>query len=63
MTISIIFNFNSKIDRDLLLIFILYFSKKSGKVKTGYKMDYLNLNCDCDFDFAGPTINGSAVLG
>lgn len=37
--------------------------KKSGKIKTGYKQDYLNVNCDVDFDFAGPTIHGAAVLG
>jgi len=37
--------------------------KKSGKIKTAYKQDYINTNCDVDFDFAGPTINGSAVLG
>jgi len=37
--------------------------KKSGSVKTGYKHDYLALNCDVDFDFAGPTVHGSAVLG
>lgn len=37
--------------------------KKSGKIKTAYKMDYLNLNCDVDFDFAGPTVHGAAVLG
>lgn len=37
--------------------------KKSGKVKTGYKNDYVNMNCDVDFDFSGPTINGAAVLG
>lgn len=37
--------------------------KKSGKVKTGYKNDYVNLNCDVDFDFSGPTINGAGVLG
>lgn len=37
--------------------------KKSGKVKTGYKNDYVNLNCDVDFDFSGPTVNGAAVLG
>lgn len=37
--------------------------KKSGKVKSAYKMDYLNLNCDVDFDFAGPTVHGAAVLG
>lgn len=37
--------------------------KKSGKVKTGYKNDYVNVNCDVDFDFSGPTVNGAAVLG
>ncbi|XP_045212982.2 voltage-dependent anion-selective channel protein 2-like [Mercenaria mercenaria] len=37
--------------------------KKNGKVKTGYKQDYINVNCDVDFDFSGPTINGAAVLG
>merc|ERR1712012_1531140 len=37
--------------------------KKSGSVKTGYKHDYLALNCDVDFGFAGPTVHGSAVLG
>jgi len=37
--------------------------KKSGKIKTAYKQDYVNVNCDVDFDFAGPTIHGAAVLG
>jgi len=37
--------------------------KKSGKIKTTYKQDYINLNCDVDFDFAGPTIHGAAVAG
>ncbi|KAK3102548.1 hypothetical protein FSP39_012101 [Pinctada imbricata] len=37
--------------------------KKSGKIKTSYKMDYVNLGCDLDFDFAGPTVHGAAVLG
>jgi len=37
--------------------------KKSGKIKSAYKMDYLNLNCDVDFDFAGPTVHGAAVFG
>ena len=39
------------------------FRKKSGKIKTAYKMDYLHMNCDVDFDFAGPTVHGAAVLG
>jgi voltage-dependent anion channel protein 2 len=37
--------------------------KKNGKVKTAYKQEYINVNCDVDFDFAGPTIHGAAVLG
>ncbi|KAL5018910.1 hypothetical protein ScPMuIL_004632 [Solemya velum] len=37
--------------------------KKSGKVKSSFKNDYVNLNCDVDFDFAGPTVHGAAVLG
>lgn len=37
--------------------------KKSGKIKTEYKQDYIHANCDVDFDFAGPTIHGAAVLG
>jgi len=38
-------------------------SKKSGKIKASYKQDYINVNCDVDFDFAGPTIHGAAVMG
>lgn len=37
--------------------------KKTGKIKTGYKRDYINMNCDVDFDFAGPTVHGATVLG
>merc|ERR1712142_400392 len=42
---------------------VLNTGSKSGSVKTAYKMDYLALNCDVDFNFAGPTVNGSAVIG
>ncbi|KAF6715707.1 Voltage-dependent anion-selective channel protein 2 [Oryzias melastigma] len=35
--------------------------KKSGKLKTGYKRDYVNLGCDVDFE--GPIIHAAAVLG
>lgn len=38
-------------------------SKKSGKVKTAYKREYLNAGVDVDLDFAGPTIHGAAVAG
>lgn len=37
--------------------------KKSGALKTAYKRDYINMNLDTDFNFAGPTLNGAAVLG
>lgn len=37
--------------------------KKTGQIKTGYKRDYVNLNADVDFEFAGPTVNGAAVIG
>uniref|UniRef100_A0A8P4GML3 Non-selective voltage-gated ion channel VDAC2 n=1 Tax=Dicentrarchus labrax TaxID=13489 RepID=A0A8P4GML3_DICLA len=36
---------------------------KSGKVKTAYKREFVNMGCDVDFDFAGPTIHGAAVVG
>uniref|UniRef100_A0A6Q2XBW8 Non-selective voltage-gated ion channel VDAC3 n=1 Tax=Esox lucius TaxID=8010 RepID=A0A6Q2XBW8_ESOLU len=35
--------------------------KKSGKLKTGYKCDFLNVGCDVDFE--GPIIHASAVVG
>jgi len=37
--------------------------KKSGKIKSSYKQEHVNLGCDVDFDFAGPTIHGAGVLG
>lgn len=46
-----------------LLLFSFMNRKKSGKVKTAYKREYVNLGCDVDFDFAGPTIHGAAVVG
>uniref|UniRef100_A0AAY4E999 Non-selective voltage-gated ion channel VDAC3 n=1 Tax=Denticeps clupeoides TaxID=299321 RepID=A0AAY4E999_9TELE len=35
--------------------------KKSGKLKTGYKCDYINLGCDVDFE--GPIVHSALVLG
>ncbi|XP_041937028.1 voltage-dependent anion-selective channel protein 2-like isoform X1 [Alosa alosa] len=35
--------------------------KKSGKLKSSYKRDYINLACDLDFE--GPIVHSSAVLG
>ncbi|NWW52259.1 VDAC3 protein, partial [Pedionomus torquatus] len=37
--------------------------KKSGKLKTSYKREYVNLGCNVDIDLSGPTIYGWAVLG
>ncbi|MEQ2176778.1 hypothetical protein GOODEAATRI_031573, partial [Goodea atripinnis] len=37
--------------------------KLTPKNVTAYKREYLNLGCDVDFDFAGPTIHGAAVVG
>lgn len=43
--------------------FVLFSRKKSGKIKSSYKRECINLGCDVDFDFAGPAIHGSAVFG
>lgn len=37
--------------------------KKSGKLKSSYKREYINLGCNVDMDLSGPTIHGWAVLG
>jgi len=37
--------------------------KKSAKLKTGYKRDFINLGCDLDWDMDGPTVHAAAVLG
>ena len=57
-----------QICRGLKLTFDTTFSlntgKKSGKIKSAYKRERLNLGCDVDFGFAGPLIfHGSAVFG
>uniref|UniRef100_W5LLE5 Non-selective voltage-gated ion channel VDAC3 n=1 Tax=Astyanax mexicanus TaxID=7994 RepID=W5LLE5_ASTMX len=35
--------------------------KKSGKLKSGYKRDYVNVSCDVDLE--GPVVHSAAVLG
>lgn len=40
---------------------IACFSKKSGKLKTAYKREFVNMGCDVDFE--GPIIHAAAVLG
>ncbi|KAG2455845.1 VDAC1 protein, partial [Polypterus senegalus] len=37
--------------------------KKSGKIKTGYKREHINMGCDVDFDIAGPSVRGAVVFG
>ncbi|XP_069034231.1 voltage-dependent anion-selective channel protein 3 isoform X1 [Embiotoca jacksoni] len=37
--------------------------KKSAKLKTGYKREFVNMGCDLDFDMDGPTVHAAAVLG
>ncbi|NXO99862.1 VDAC3 protein, partial [Certhia brachydactyla] len=37
--------------------------KKSGKLKTSYKREYVHLGCSVDIDFSGPTVYGWAVFG
>ncbi|KAM9425840.1 sphingomyelin synthase-related protein 1-like [Pholidichthys leucotaenia] len=56
-----------KITKGLKLTFDTTFSpntgKKSGKLKAAYKREHVNVGLDVDLDFAGPTINGTAVAG
>ena len=35
--------------------------KKSGKLKTAFKRDFVNVGCDIDFE--GPVVHAAAVLG
>ncbi|KAM3868585.1 non-selective voltage-gated ion channel VDAC1 isoform 2-T2 [Diretmus argenteus] len=37
--------------------------KKSGKIKTGYKRDHINIGCDVDYDINGTAIHGAGVVG
>ncbi|NXS11964.1 VDAC3 protein, partial [Neodrepanis coruscans] len=36
---------------------------KSGKLKASYKREYVNVGCNIDIDFSGPTISGWTVVG
>lgn len=73
---TLAFVYPLQVSRDLILnfldeelsfckvTFLFYFPrKKSGKIKSSYKRECVNLGCDVDFDFAGPAIHGSAVFG
>uniref|UniRef100_A0A6J0SHS2 Non-selective voltage-gated ion channel VDAC3 n=2 Tax=Pogona vitticeps TaxID=103695 RepID=A0A6J0SHS2_9SAUR len=48
---------------NLETMFVPNTGKKSGKLKTAYKREYINLGCNVDIDLSGPTIYGWAVLG
>ncbi|KAL6113758.1 vdac3 [Pungitius sinensis] len=37
--------------------------KKSAKLKSGYKQDFVNVGCDLELDVAGPSVHAAAVLG
>merc|ERR1719320_2311771 len=37
--------------------------KKTGQLKTSYKRDNINATLDTDFNFSGPLLQGSAVVG
>lgn len=58
---------DDKIAKGLKVDFDTTFSpvtgKKSAKVKSAYKHEHLHTTTDVDFDFAGPTVHGSAVFG
>lgn len=38
-------------------------NKKKGLIKNNFKNDMVNLNLDVNFDYAGPTMRGAAVVG
>ena len=38
-------------------------AKKSARVKSAYRNEYMHSTADVDFDFAGPTVHGSTVVG
>ncbi|KAG7233501.1 hypothetical protein INR49_006960 [Caranx melampygus] len=54
-------SFNQKWNTDNTLATEVTVEDQSGKLKTGYKRDYVNLGCDVDFE--GPIIHAAAVLG
>ena len=37
--------------------------KKTAKIKSAFRNEYIHSTADVDFDFAGPTIQGSTVVG
>ena len=41
----------------------LSLSKKSGKIKSAYKREHVNVGCDVDYDINGTAVHGAAVVG
>ena len=37
--------------------------KKTAKIKSTYRNEYVHSTADVDFDFAGPTVHGTTVVG
>ncbi|KAL7844752.1 hypothetical protein SRHO_G00232910 [Serrasalmus rhombeus] len=37
--------------------------KKSGKIKSGYKREHINLGCDVHYDINGTAVHGAVVVG
>uniref|UniRef100_A0A672REA5 Non-selective voltage-gated ion channel VDAC1 n=1 Tax=Sinocyclocheilus grahami TaxID=75366 RepID=A0A672REA5_SINGR len=37
--------------------------KKSGKIKSGYQREHINLGCDVDYDINGTAVHGAMVVG
>lgn len=58
-----VYNLGSPREEWILVKYVSLFRKKSGKIKSAYKRECLNVGCDVDFDFAGPAIHGATVLG
>lgn len=56
-----------QIAKGLKLTFFTTFApntgKKEAKIKSAYKQDHLHSTADIDFDFAGPKVQASAVVG
>ncbi len=38
-------------------------SKKSGKIKSSYQHEHINLGCDVDYDINGTAVHGAGVVG
>ena len=46
-----------------LFLSFLSLSKKSGKIKSAYKREHVNVGCDVDYDINGTAVHGAAVVG